>query len=289
MTLIQSEIDLCNQSLDRIAAGNITLASQSDVKGLACNLHFVPTRDALLRSYEFNFSCARVELAVLYNLKLDTAPGPDAWVVGDEITGIASGATATILTVISAVEYEIAYLAGTFEDGETITNATVESVTWQGIPLTCEDEDVVWYDDSDSDQLVCGAGYPILTEEAPAFGYDHQYVLPADFIRLRLKDTYYHYKFEIEGNRLLTDHDEKHITYVKKVTDPTLWDALFTELFVLKLAWKLINPLAGTNVVSLKAELREELKYIETRARLVSQAEDDPKGQENFTTARYGS
>jgi len=107
-------------------------------------------------------------------------------------------------------------------------------------------------------------------------------------LRLRLKDTLYNYKFVIEGNRILTDHDTKHILYVKKVTDPTLWDALFTELFVLKLAWKLINPLAGTGTASLKAELREELRYAEAKARIVSAQEDNCTGEETFTTARYG-
>jgi len=286
MSLTQDELNLANQSLDRIAAGNITLAAQSDVKGLACNRHFVPTRDALLRSYEFNFANGRAELSLMYNLALQAAPGPDIWVAGDVITGIASDATATILTVISGVEYEIAYLDGTFEDGETITNGTVESVVWQDIPVYSGDEAVVFY--SDTDQVVCGTGYPILAEVVPVFGYNHQYILPADFLRLRPKDSIYNYKFVIEGNRILTDHDTKHILYVKKVTDPTLWDALFTELFVLKLAWKLINPLAGTGTASLKAELREELRYAEAKARIVSAQEDNCTGEETFTTARYG-
>jgi hypothetical protein len=287
MALIQSEIDVCNQALDRIAAGNIELLKQADVKGLACNLHFVPTRDALLRSYEWNFACARAELAMIYNLTLDTAPGPDLWVVGDIITGITSGATATILTVISGVEYEIAYLVGTFTDGETVTNGDVEPLEYRGNPVFLGLEPVVWYEDTD--QLVCGTGYPVVVEEVPVFGYDHQYVLPTDFMRLRLKGDYYHYKFEIEGNRILTDHDQKHITYVKKVTDPTLWDALFTELFVLKLALKLANALAGTGSGALKAEIKQEIQYAEAKARIVSAAEDNSSGEESFTRARYGA
>lgn len=75
---------------------------------------------------------------------------------------------------------------------------------------------------------------------APAFDWSYAYPLPVTCLRL-LKlngratlqdgDT-----FEIEGRSLLTNEDEAKIVYVQDVTDPDLWDSLFVEAMVLKLA-----------------------------------------------------
>src|SRR4030042_1573877 len=133
MSLVQAEIDLCSQAYERIGSGSFTLANQAtNVLGIRGNLHYAQTKNSLLRSYEWNFARARATLAQISTLLLDVMPTA-AWAVGDTVTGITSGTTAEILTVTSETEYEIIHLDGTFEDGETITNADVEIVYWAGI------------------------------------------------------------------------------------------------------------------------------------------------------------
>src|SRR4030043_2361618 len=124
--MTEAEVVLCNQSLDRLGAATFTYAAQTSNEALKCIRHYEQTRDALLRSFDWPFASARAELVILQTLTLDLPPVPALWVVGDVITGISSGTTATIISVISTIEYEIAYLSGDFTDGEKITNATVE-------------------------------------------------------------------------------------------------------------------------------------------------------------------
>lgn len=128
----------------------------------------------------------------------------------------------------------------------------------------------------------------------PLFEWDHQYLLPSDFLRLRFVyeddgvDTEDD-RFEIEGRKILTNYDTCNIKYIRDVTDPTEFDALFVELLVLRLAWKLINPLAGTNANSLKDDVKEELKEINRKAQAVSAQETNVAGREDWDLSRTGS
>jgi hypothetical protein len=287
MALTQLEIDLCNQGFYLMGGKKVVLATQAATpEGIAANDFYVQTRDALQRFFEWPFCRTRDTLSPIYTIEFDTSPGPAAFVVGDVITGVNSEATATIITVVSDVEYEIAYLDGTFEDGETITNATVEDVVWQGIPVVMDDEQVVWYDTADSDQLVCSTGYPSLTLYAPEFGFDYQFLLPADFIRFR--KNYSGSRRTIEGNRLLSNDDSGQVLYVKKITDTTLFDPLFVEILTLRLALKFVNVIAGTKSSEMLQNLKQDLQVATATARSVCGSEENDTGKSNWNNARFG-
>lgn len=78
----------------------------------------------------------------------------------------------------------------------------------------------------------------------PAFDFERQYQLPADCLRiLRVGDTVIHprrvydHLYSIEGRHILTNLGAPlRIRYVRKVTDPNQFDALFAEVFACKLA-----------------------------------------------------
>jgi hypothetical protein len=284
MTLSAGEIILCNQALDRIAAAQIASTSTTTNEYLVCDRNYPQVRDSLLRSMEWNFVNARATLSLIYDIEFDTAPGPDRFAVGDVLTGVTSGVTATVLEVISGTQYRIAYISGTFTDGETITNATVESVEWQGIPVYSGSDAVVWYENGD--QVVCGTGYPIVTEVVPDFKYQHQYVLPADISRLRVKQKHQR-NHAIEGKYLLSMHDTEKIEYVKKTTDTTLFDDLFIECLILKLAIVLIPPLAGNASASTKEQLKLDYKEAISKARQVGKMEDNTPKHHIWLNSRY--
>ena len=294
MALTQLEIDVLNQAQDRIGGAQIAFALQTDLASVRAIRHYEQTRDALLRSYEWPWASERVGLSQISTLTLDKMPTA-AWAVGDTITGITSGTTATILTVTSETEYDIIYLSGDFTDGETITNADdVEILYWEGQPLTYEGETLYSYDDSDSEQVKCGTGYPVVAAKTPAYKWAYQYQLPDDFMRLR--EVYeddgtdeVNYRWEIEGRKILTDYDTCNIKYVRKVTLPTDFDPLFTEVLILRLALKLINPTAGTKTNDIKADIKDDLRLAEAKAKIISLQENDTSGRANFNLARYGS
>lgn len=292
MSLIQTEIDLCSQAYERIGSGSFTLANQAtNVLGIRANLHYAQTKNSLLRSYEWNFARTRAALAQISTLTLDVMP-TSAWAVGDTITGITSGATAEILTVTSETEYEIIHLDGTFEDGETITNADVEIVYWEGIEVEYEGETVYWFDDSDAEQVV--ASDLTVTEKTPDFEWDYQYHLPNDYKRLiKVYEDEgcdeVDKRWTIEGNRILTNYDTLNIRYVKNVTDPGDFDELFKEILILRLALKFIPATAGTKSGPLTAEIKEELKVAEGKARVINAQENNQTGRSDWNLARYGS
>src|SRR5688572_17149968 len=70
--------------------------------------------------------------------------------------------------------------------------------------------------------------------EKPVFGWKHQFLLPADCLRvLEFNDqeigNWITEEYEIEGRRLLTDSDQARVVYIKKVTDVSLFDPLFVQ------------------------------------------------------------
>jgi len=289
MSFTTAELNLVNQSLGRIGATNISAAENGSAtcnNYVQANLHYSHTRDALLRSSEWSFAVGQAELALISTITLDTQPLPDAWIVGDTITGLTSGVTAEILTVISPTEYEIIYISGTFTDGERITNATVYDVYWEGIPLTWEGETVTWHDEDDEQS--CGTGYPVVASIAPAFQYDYQYQLPNDFSRLKANYEGEN-EWTIQGKRLLSNLDEVDLEYIKETTDPADFDALFYEVLVLQLALKLLGPLAGTQTSAFRQELQLELRDAMARARTVCAAETNTSGDSTWNNARFRS
>lgn len=293
MSLTEAEVAVVNQAEDKFTGAQTAYATQTTLEALAAIRHYEQTRNSLLESFEWPFATDREELGKISTIVLDAEPGPDNWAVGDTITGISSGTTAEILTVTSGTEYEIIHISGDFTDGERITNATVYDVTWEGVPVEYEDETVCWYDDSDADQVTCGTGYPVVAGITPDFEWTHQYHLPNDFIRLTKIDEddgtdYVDDRWEREGKRLLTNYDTCNIKYIKEVTDPDDFDPLFTEVLILRLALKLIPPLAGTKTNPLKADIKEDLRVAEIKARIVAAQETNVSGRSDWDLARYG-
>tara|TARA_R110002153_G_scaffold230883_2_gene384143 strand:+ start:1141 stop:3990 length:2850 start_codon:yes stop_codon:yes gene_type:complete len=84
---------------------------------------------------------------------------------------------------------------------------------------------------------------------APPFGWDNQYALPADLIRLKDvngEDVEASSRlFELEANNLLTNDDTVTITYVAKITDTNLYSPSFVEALSFKLASITCGRLTG--------------------------------------------
>ncbi len=132
--------------------------------------------------------------------------------------------------------------------------------------------------------------------EEPLFGWKCQYTLPGDFIRLvqlnGFGETEAHRSSEIEGGALLTNEAEARIRYVRRVEDAGLFDSLFAEALMVKLAAKLAQPLTGNRAAS--GELLAEYERITAPlARSVDAQEDrrrrkEPWVESAFVRARMG-
>jgi hypothetical protein len=100
---------------------------------------------------------------------------------------------------------------------------------------------------------------PALTT-TPAWGYDYEYQLPSDCLRLLEVDDIYPgpnlddyrnantQEFTIEGRKILTNKDAPlKIRYVSRVADTTQWDATFVEAFACRLAMEMCEDLTQSN------------------------------------------
>jgi hypothetical protein len=86
--------------------------------------------------------------------------------------------------------------------------------------------------------------------DAPLFGWEHQFQLPSDCLRVRQLNAFQEDEarpsWEVESGRLLTDEDTAQIIYTFRQTDTTLYSPLFIDALSLKLAIKLCTLLTGS-------------------------------------------
>lgn len=116
---------------------------------------------------------------------------------------------------------------------------------------------------------------------SPAFGFDYQFILPADFLAMgTLYDSTETYA--LEGERLLTDESSCQIVYVRRIADPTKFDAMFVELLALTLAVRLVMPLSQDKKA--KEQLDMEVLRAMSKARLKNLQEINTIGRSDLHT-----
>lgn len=90
---------------------------------------------------------------------------------------------------------------------------------------------------------------------SPAWGYAYAYQLPADYLGwLTLEDRAVEYKKV--GRTIHTDETTITIEYVARTEDTDLFDPLFVEALVYRLAAHLVPALQGENALAKEQELR---------------------------------
>lgn len=109
--------------------------------------------------------------------------------------------------------------------------------------------------------------------EAPAFGYAHQYQLPAGCIRLVqcFPEGVY---WKIEGDKVLSDATGLRCTYIFQPQNLDTLDPLLAQAVALKLATKLAYP--QTENKSLVESIQYEYdRVLLTKARGIDSLEDN--------------
>jgi len=108
--------------------------------------------------------------------------------------------------------------------------------------------------------------------DSPVYGYDYQYALPTDPYCLRvLAMEYEDYIFKVEnfstqGRVLLTDEETAKIIYIARITDTTLFDSLFVDTLITKLASDLAYPVTNSLKVQEQMYKLYQLKISEARS-----------------------
>lgn len=82
-------------------------------------------------------------------------------------------------------------------------------------------------------------------EDAPEFGFDVQYQLPNDCLRVvQMQDLDSVYK--VEGRYLLTNEGEANIIYIAQITDTTKFSPKFVSCLAARLAAEMAFPLTSS-------------------------------------------
>jgi hypothetical protein len=106
----------------------------------------------------------------------------------------------------------------------------------------------------------------------PAFDWAYSYALPTDFGRVVAFNNFDNLAaviaYEIQGNNILTDETTAQLAYIKNTGDPNLFDAVFTECLVLRIASKLAKPLGGS--METTKQLNEEFQQYLQGAEIIS-------------------
>jgi len=126
----------------------------------------------------------------------------------------------------------------------------------------------------------------------PPYGYNYMFALPTDPYCLRVLEMEHpDYIFKIEtapthGRVLLTDEAQAKILFVSRVTDATLFDAIFVDALTAKMAVDLAYPVTGS--ASLQAQMQKlyETKLSEARSVDGMEGYIDDFGSDTFTSFR---
>ena len=104
----------------------------------------------------------------------------------------------------------------------------------------------------------------------PAWGFEFEFTLPADFIRI-IELDYADIEYQLEGGVLVSNESTINVLYLYDETDADKYSKGFLELFSLKLAAELSHALvqSATLKQTLMAEYSEKLRDVRDRKSVV--------------------
>lgn len=125
--------------------------------------------------------------------------------------------------------------------------------------------------------------------DEPEWGFDLQYQLPSDCVRLVQVGEYFHVvanlsdasdtvevPYQVEGRKILTDLEAPlSIRYIRREEDTSLYDSLFVEAFACQLAIEMCEAL--TQSATKKEALKDEYKEVINEAKRTDAIENPPE------------
>jgi hypothetical protein len=128
----------------------------------------------------------------------------------------------------------------------------------------------------------------------PYFGYDHQYQLPVDCLRVIEVNGVSSVghpldQWEIEGQKLLSDEETVQIRYIKRITDLNLFDSLALEALIVLLASKLAPAIQGGSTSKATEMLEAYHRVIAPLARRIDGNENRRASENTMDAMLAGS
>ena len=118
---------------------------------------------------------------------------------------------------------------------------------------------------------------------APVFEYTNAFDFADNTLRIIEVDTTE--EWAVEGNQIVTDAAAPlDVVYIERVTDPTLFDAKFTEALALRLAADIAYDITASQTVATRAE--QKYMVLIKEARLIDGQESLSANEQTWLEAR---
>lgn len=126
--------------------------------------------------------------------------------------------------------------------------------------------------------------------EQPAFGWQYQFPLPDDFLRLKtfneVDSDLCRSSFDIESGVLLTNSTSALVSYVQRIKDPSRFDSLFADVFAHQLAAAVCIDITGNE--SLSRELSKDAQRKLKGARFVDSSTGGRRSANPISAGGFG-
>tara|TARA_Y100001951_G_C11259449_1_gene251564 strand:+ start:101 stop:679 length:579 start_codon:yes stop_codon:yes gene_type:complete len=114
----------------------------------------------------------------------------------------------------------------------------------------------------------------------PIIDWQYKFTLPTDPYCLRVLDVRtitgdIKLDFAIQGRELLTEESTVDITYIQRLEDASLFDALLYQALVFRMAWKLAFPISRSHTVM--AQMGTMYEAVVREARAIDSQEGTPE------------
>ncbi|MEE5079561.1 hypothetical protein V2K58_08540 [Pseudomonas alliivorans] len=122
----------------------------------------------------------------------------------------------------------------------------------------------------------------------PAFGYDQQFELPSDCLRvLEVGANNAQIDYLVEGTRIQANTTVLQLKYVFRNENESTWDSSLVELMTIAMAAKMAYAITQSSAV--QQSMKQELEIAKRRARAIDGQEDPPQtlGDERLYAARF--
>lgn len=123
--------------------------------------------------------------------------------------------------------------------------------------------------------------------DTPSWGFTYKHALPSDFLRLLEIRDLRKEEYQLEGRHILTNESALYIRYIKRVTNPNEYDALFIDCVAARLTFEMCEAFNQNNTK--KSAAWEEYDAALSEAKMID-AVENPQGsyeEDDWISVRY--
>ncbi|KKN01516.1 hypothetical protein LCGC14_1127040 [marine sediment metagenome] len=238
-----SVVEICNKALLELGEESITLLTDNNKRAEKCNLVYDDIRDSLMSMHPWKFALRRVQRDLNTNSRFTLLRTDGGW------TASASGTDEYYLPPSNPLSFKESP-DDVFEDDTAMTAGTIGSLSageWgfgNNDSLAFPTIYVRLADGADPDsKFASDEDFLEGVYDDPAFQWDRAYPQPADSLRIwEIIDrslTLIPPKWDLEGERILTNERQVNMRYTPQFTDTAKFDILYEDTLVFAIGAKL--------------------------------------------------